>query len=241
MIPGPEVLLVLAAIGLYLQDSLLLLQVNEAMMVRRSRGPWRAAFGSRRWRLSGREPFLPNPFAPHAQSYRLLWRMDGAPGGEPASTVEFDAAIARLTPFVWTSWIALFVLLPLGLFTRGGPVVSIAAIAILYTCNAAALWLVHRQRSALGLDGKPLGLLTFECIACPPYAVNLVRRVCRTRDVSEDFTRAAKRLLSGDALATAKSECLARIDEEIELETEGSEREVRLRESRMRFVEGAQA
>ena len=71
--------------------------------------------------------------------------------------------------------------------------------------------------------------------------MNLVRRLCRTRDVSEDFSHAAKRLLTGDALATAKSECLARIDEEIELETEGSEREVRLRESRMRFVEGAQA
>lgn len=241
MSPGPEVLLVLVAIGLYLQDSLLLLQVNEAMMVRRSRGPWQAAFGSRRWRLSGREPFLPNPFAPHAQAYRLLWRMDGEPAAESTRTVEFDAAIARLTPFVRTSWIALFVLLPLGLFTRGGPVVSIAAIVILYACNAAALWLVHRRRKALGLDGKPLGLLTFECLACPPYAVNLVRRLCRTRDVSEDFSHAAKRLLTGEALAVAKAECLARIDEEIELETEGSEREIRLRASRLRFVEDVPA
>ena len=97
MIPGPEVLLVLAAIGLYLQDSLLLLQVNEAMMVRRSRGPWRAAFGSRRWRLSGREPFLPNPFAPHAQSYRLLWRMDGEPGDgrERTGRGEAEPGMAR--------------------------------------------------------------------------------------------------------------------------------------------------
>lgn len=241
MSPGPEVLLVLVAVGLYLQDSLLLLRVNEAMIVRTSRGPWKTAFGSRRWRLAGREPFLPDPFTPHAQSYRLLWQMDGEPAGEPTSEVEFDAAIARLTPFVRTSWIALFVLLPVGLFTRGGPVVSIAAIALLYTSNAAALWLVHRQRTALGLDGKPLGLLTFECIACPPYAVNLVRRLCRTRDVTEDFVRAANRLLTREALGSVRSECLARIDEEIELEAEGSGREVRLRASRLRFVEDAPA
>lgn len=241
MTPSAEVLLVLLAVGLYLHDSLLLLNVNEAMLIRGPRGPWMAAFGSRRWRLGGREPFLPNPFAPHRQTYRLMWRMDAEPDAAPAAPTAFDASIARLAPFVWSSWTALFVLLPLGLFTRAGPVASIAAAGILYVGNIAALVMVRRSRDALGLTGPQFRLLAFECLACPPYAVNLVRRLSRMRYVSEDFAAAAQRLLTGAALATAKAECLARIDEEIELETEGSEREVRLRETRTRFAEGTPA
>ena len=77
MRPSAETLLMLLIVVLYLQDSLMFLRSDEAVLVRGIGKRWRVGFGTRSWRLSGREPYLCNPFTPHAPVFRLHWEPNG--------------------------------------------------------------------------------------------------------------------------------------------------------------------
>ena len=236
-VPSTEALLQLMVLAFYLQDSLLALAPNEAALVRGGRGRWHAAFGLRGWKLAGREWLLPNPFTPHRPLFRLAWRMDASPPpAHRAAELKVPPGIDRLRPFVFVAALALFVLLPLGLFSRAGPLLAIAAVALLYLNNLVALGLAYRWRDRLGVDRRHLVPMALECLACAPYGLNLVRRLCALANPQEDFTRAARRLLSAEELRAAHRQCLDRIDEQIDLEPEHSPRAAQLRAAKARFA-----
>ena len=233
-----EAWLMLLVVVLYLQDSALALEPNEAVLERAALGRWRARFGAQHWKLMGRELYFPAVFAPHRALFRLRWRMDGQ--ARPVHTgrqVAVPREIGSFAPFVWVAWVALFVLLPLGLFSPLGTPLSLAAVALLYVNNLLALTLTYRWRDRLRVDRRAVLKLAVECLACAPYSVNLVRRLCALMASKEDFTHAAARLLDGPALALVKAQCLARIDEQIEAEPQGSPRMVLLESARLQFQE----
>lgn len=231
-----EALLVLLALALYLFDASLFFARDEAALVCGGGGRWFAGFGLDRWRLSGREPYLPNPFTPHQPLFRLRWRLDGALPEAPARPVVVPAELRRLSPHVIVSGACLFVLLPFALFYPLGIVATCCIVGLLYANNVLALALLYRRRASFGLSPSAFGSLAFECLACPPFSLNLVRRLCARLHVDEDFNTAAARLLEPVALARAHAECLRRVDEQIDEELDGSPRMAALRDARLRFT-----
>lgn len=237
-LPSYEVLLQLLVVGFYLQDSLQALAPNEAVLVRGWRGRWHAVFGLRGWKIAGRELLLPNPFTPHRPLFRLAWRMEGAAEAaprQPAQALTVPPDIDRLRPFVFVAGLALFVLLPLGLFSRAGTLLAIAAVVLLYVNNLLALLLAYRWRDRLGIDKRRLVSMALECLACAPYGLNLVRRLCALTNPQEDFTQAARRLLPSEELQSVHQQCLARIEAQIDAEPEGSRRAAQLHAAKARF------
>ena len=75
-----EALLMLVALGLYIFDSSLFLANNEAALLRVQDGRWVARFGLDRWRLGGKEPYIPNPATPHCPLFKLHWRFEDRTG-----------------------------------------------------------------------------------------------------------------------------------------------------------------
>lgn len=232
-----EALLALMIVAFYLKDSLLLLRADEAVLVRRLGGRWRAGFGARGFKLAGREPYLANPFTPHAAVFRLRWAMGAAatPSAVPNKVLAAPAPLAWLAPFAWIAWLLLFIAIPVTVLARTGVTSTLLAVAWLYVDIAAALALLWRVRARLGLGGRAYALLAFECLVCAPYAANLVRRVAAACRIDEDFTAAALRLLPPPALAEVHRECLARIDEQLEAEPEGGTAAQALARARARF------
>jgi hypothetical protein len=246
---NPEALLALMIVALYLKDSLLLLRADEAVLVHglgwlaSGSGRWRAGFGARGFKLGGREPYLANPFAPHAPVFRLRWAMQAAaaPGATSQKPLAAAPQLAWLAPFAWLSWALLFVAIPTTVLAHWGVTATLAAVALLYVNIAAALVALWFWRQPLGLAPRAFALLAFECLVCAPYAANLVRRVAWAGTSGEDFTAAAARLLPPPALAEVHRECLARIDEQLEAEAEGSPAALALASARARFQSAAYA
>jgi hypothetical protein len=172
---------------------------------------------------------------------RLRWQMmQAAAPAAAAEPLAVNPVLWRLAPLVWGMWLLLFVLIPLTLVGRWGVVATLSAVALLYVHIVLALVLVWRWRARLGLSARAFGLLAFECLACAPYAPNLVRRLGWVRvPHPEDFTAAAARLLDAAALAEVHAECLARIEEQLQAEVEGSTAFVALQRARGRFAAGA--
>jgi len=83
--------------------------------------------------------------------------------------------------------------------------------------------------------------MAFECLACPPFGVNVIRRIAQRLGVDEDYVLAAERLQAADWTST-KATCIERSRLALEEEPLDSERALRLREAmRVRFGEGEPA
>ena len=237
MLLEAEALLMALAIGLYFFDSALLLYFDEGIVLPAGRGRWLVRFGSNNVRLMGKDLFLPNPLTPHRPLYRLSWRVPALPAAADGEWAQRRALFRGLTLPVWGVALALFVLLPLGLFSRLGTPVLLAAVVLLYLSILAALSWLAFHRARLPLPAKTLVLLAFECLVCPPFALNLVRTVSLAMPVAEDLAVAARRLQAPADWNATRLELIQRLEEEIDGEEEDSERAALLARSRRRLME----
>jgi hypothetical protein len=235
-----ELWLMLLAIGIYLLDSVALLDRNEAMLYRGLKGKWRVAFGLNSWKIRGKEPFIPNPFTPYAAAFRLRWNMEEA-GNTPgkANPLDDPAAFRGMGPFASGAAFGLMVLLPIGLFTGIVAHLAVFAIALVY-CNVLALLLLMvKRRRELGLSQRQCAIIAFECLVCVPLGVNLVRNLARRRAVEEDLISAAARLLDLDQRAACQRACSLRILDEMDAQPEGSQRMSALQANLQRLRPGS--
>jgi hypothetical protein len=258
-----ELTLALLIAALYLKDCLLLLQPHEAVLVRGR--AWRAGFGLRQWTLAGREPYWANPLLPHQAVFRLQWNMlspalahstgvvgvtanaaalgpaaKASPALATTANAEVDepqrlTVLRRLGPLVWLSWLLLFAGIPLTVLGRWGVWATVTALVLLYLNIVASLLWVWIKRVSLGLNPRAFALLAFECLACAPYAANLVRRLSwrETADGEPrpDFTQAAARVLPPPAWEQARAACRVRVQDQIDAEAEGTARARALEQS----------
>ncbi|MEO8005034.1 MAG: hypothetical protein ABI771_09030 [Betaproteobacteria bacterium] len=232
-----EVLLMLLVAGLYLYDSALLLFANEGILVPAAKG-WKIRFGLRAPRIAGKELFVPAPWLLHRPMYRLSWRFEG--GALQHDMQDRDTkrhAPPILVLLVWSIAMVLFVLLPIGFFTSLGARVLIAGAGLLYLSIVFALLYLWAYREAMGLTGKQIGKLAFEYLTCPPFSLNLIRAVSLAQPAREDLVSASRRLQTPEAWDATREQLLFRLDEEIEMEDEGSKRMDGLRHQRAMLAE----
>lgn len=234
--PQDAVLLMAVVIGLYIYDSALLLRRDEGVLVPARRGRWSVELGSQSYQLLGKYVFIPNPFLPHRPLYRAAWRLDGDHGVQE----DWDArrnVLRPIAPLVGAMAVAFFVLLPLGFFTKAGNWALVAALALLYLSIVTTLVWVWRHRSTFMLSGKQYAALAFESLVCSPFALNMVRRLSAHMPALEDLVNASCRLQMAGEWPATRARLVARLDEAIELEEEGSERMAGLLEHRRRMTE----
>jgi hypothetical protein len=238
-----EALLMAGVLGLYLFDSALLLCANEAILCQSGNGRWSLAFGSHGFTLRGREPFLPNPFTPSRALFRLSWSFEG-PSGAGATRSEHGDwsgqrdAFKTFTPALPCLAGALFLGLPVALFFNLGEAALLSALGLIY---ASALWIVMLlwcKRGAFGLRGKALALLILDALACPPFALNVVRKLSLRVLTGEDLADAARRLLEPADWDAAEASLLLRLDDAIANEDEAAPRMVALLARRAALVSG---
>jgi hypothetical protein len=189
--PPFEVLLPLGAIGLYLFDSTLLLYSNELLFARRS-GKW--TFGtSSSLLLAGRRVCFLNPFTPALPQFRVRWSETDT-RQEQESREELDAFLAALGPLrylVIALWVLLLVL-PVELLVLGTGIGLLALMAAFYIVILAALAYIYARRRELHVSGRSFLALSFDSLACAPFAINLVRKLALRRSLAGnpiDFAR----------------------------------------------------
>jgi len=250
-----EIGLMALVAGLYFYDAALLLHCNEGVLRPKGRDAWAVGFGSARFQLRGKELYLPHPLLMHKPLFRLAWTMEGldqeenqgkgkAEGKAVDKAVDKgagqqEAAARRWTdargsyrgaaPMLWGIALALFVLLPFGLFSRLGEPMLLLALALTYLNLITLLAWLWFSRKRLGLAPRRVASMAFEALTCPPFALNLVRHLSLARAVDEDLARAARRLQRPADWEFTRHALLARLQEEIESEVEASPRQQRLK------------
>jgi hypothetical protein len=217
--------LVALAILLYLYDSAVLLYSNEAVLTRDSSNRWTAKTGWEGLGIGGRLVYVLNPFAPHRPSFRLSWNYHSSvteatsaqPWPQYASQLRPLAAIGPLVG------LGLFVVLPAGLFTVAGSYAVISALVTIYGSTIVGLLLLYRSRAAIPLSAARFATIAFECLLCPPLAVNVLRRTTLAFRIEESLPTAAARLLVPEEWARLREHCIRRLDDAIQFLPDGSE------------------
>jgi hypothetical protein len=233
-----EIALMLAVAGLYLYDSAFLLYGNEGVVSATGRNGWAVRFGSA-IQLCGRNLFIPSPLLAHRPIFRLMWKEEVSAAAVDRDWTERRALFEPLAPLVWGMLASLFVLLPLGLFTRLGDAMVLAAVALLYLNILALLGWLAFKRAAFGVTGRRLAALAFEALVCSPFALNLVRKISAEMSVHEDLIHAARRLQKAEDWDASRKQIIARIDEELDFD-EGAEstRAIALKTLKEQLVRG---
>lgn len=232
-----ELELISLAVLLLLYDSTVLLYADEVIFICGRRQRWRASAGWRGFVVGGRHVCLLNPFTAHQPSVRLRWGVVSS-CDDSASEMHWSSDAAKLTtaaPLTVIAGLALFGLLPLGLFTPLGVYAVLPAVALVYLPIVAALIVVHRVGSLPVFRGWKFAGLILECLACPPFGVNLIRRASLTGSVKEPLVGAAQRLLHPEQLRDLGTHCIAVLDEELAWLEDSSPRRQAVLEQRAHF------
>jgi hypothetical protein len=217
------------ALALYLYDSSVLLFSNEALLTAKGTGRWGVELGFSGFLLGGRGLCILNPFAPHQAAFRLSWnfaRLDL--GTEDIRWSQRTDSLRRLRVTTWLSAAALFAVLPLGLFSPLGAFAVIPALVLLYGSAIVGLLQFRVVRHELGYEGARYAGFIFECLACPPFAANMIRRITLQQRIPEPLPRAGARLLPAGEWTRLRSYCETRLDGELQRLDENSAERVQL-------------
>lgn len=231
MVYQAEWMLMALVIGLYLYDSVLLLYSNEGVLMPKGRDGWAVKLGST-LRFAGRELFVPSPLTLHRPLFRLAWSFEQSRAAADTTWISRREAFRPLAPLMWAMGLAVFVLLPLGLFSRFGDRLVLAAIAMLYLNIIVALGWLFMRRAALGIAPKRLAALAIEALVCSPFALNLARKVSLEMRIGEDLIEAARRLQKPEDWRASRQLFAARLEEELLEAGEGSPKAAALMEYR---------
>ena len=185
----PYLLLLVAILLIYLLDCIVVLYANEAI-VRPHASGWQVEFGSRQPWVAGKRIHLLNPFTPLAATYRAHWqvseRLARADQEALARCARHVALLARLDSPIRTCAWAVLIVLPIAMLMWG---------ALGFLLGAAACWLsvivlllrFFSMRRELQLGWGESALIAFECLACPPCAVNLLRKLSLSQRMGIDL------------------------------------------------------
>lgn len=211
LLPSTELMLMAFAVALYLYDSLVPLFVNEGILSPVGRDRWQVEFASDRFQWRGKELFLPNPLAPHRPIYRLCWATHSWDVAE-RSEVTPCRSYGLLVPLTWVMAFAVFVLLPLGLFSRFGDVMIVATLICFYVAALSALGYLWCYRERFQCSKRSVAHLAFESLTCPPFALNLIRHLSLAQSPPADLAHMASQLQSSDDWAETRERLACRIE-----------------------------
>lgn len=223
-----ELQLLTLAFGLYVFDSMLLLFPNEGVLTSVGKARWRVTFGSDKTKVRGKEILFPNLLLPHRPIFKLSWDCEGPT--EQVPTIAFDWGAQKdlfkdLMMPVYGIAIAQFIVFPYVILFFLTDISIITSLAYLYGSILIALVLVYRKREIFHLSKRKFLSLGFECLVCPPVAVNLIRKLSLGfPGLKQDLLLVSRNLLEADDWNTTKDKFISRLAEEIDFEDENTPR-----------------
>jgi hypothetical protein len=177
-----EVWLPLGALALYLFDSTQWLYANELIFLHGG-GKWRCA-RIPAFLVSGRRVFLPSPLTPGTPQFRVRWSQSDQ-RGQREDTAALACFFQALRPvqYLVNTLLVILLVLPVELLLFGTGVELLALMAAFYLVIIGTLVVVYVRRRELGLTGRAFAALSFDALACSPFAINLVRKIALRRSL----------------------------------------------------------
>lgn len=216
-----EALLILGVIGFYLYDSAILLFSNELIIVQ-SFGKWSVTFPSDHWRVMRKLLFFPNPLTAYNLLFRTTWSTIDTFTGSSSDISKFMASMSFLRILVMVLMVLLFVALPIVMFKIGTGIIFLIVLFLIYFTILNMLVYTYFRKSSLGLDNKTFASLAFDSLACPPFAINLLRKISLRHALCDNSVEFAAKTLKPKDFNKFIEELINKMSDELEHEEDES-------------------
>jgi hypothetical protein len=225
------------AIAFYLYDSLLWLFGDELVLIK-GRVRWAHSAGSdgllfrRRW-------YLPNPFTPQRLLWKVCWSESSRAGvaTDLAGAAQLGQPLRPLCVLVLMELVLVVVALPLAVVTGATPLLLLVVFGTIYLVAAIAVVWLWRKRALLGLSARHCRSLSFDALACPPFAINLVRKISLLTEIHGELLGRARPVFAPAALERLRATLLRRVAEQLAVESAGSTRHTALENYQRELME----
>jgi hypothetical protein len=226
-----EIQLLLLAIGLYIYDSILLLYPNEAILSAAYNNKWQIKFGYKNTNINGKELFVQNLLLPQRPIFKLFWNYEGK---SEEQKIQIDWKIHQeqfkiLSFPILMIAIAQLIIFPYVIFFYLTDISIIISLIFLYASIIISLLLVYKKINILKISKRKFYLICFECLICPPIAINLARKISLAIPESkEDLLNLSKRILEEHEWNITKKHFITKIEDELQISDENTERYIKM-------------
>lgn len=194
-----EVQLIGVAALFYLYDATVMLHADEGLAVAVGKRSWRIVYRPNTLVLRGRLAYVPAPVLPHRPVFRLCWSATTLSFRDDTDWNALRSKYRPLVPFVYVAAVALFVVLPAVLFAYRSDLRLLAVAAAIYLNALVAGVIVIRNTRRFGLTRRKAWTTAVECLMCPPFTINLVRRLSLNERIDASLAAVGRGLLVPDA------------------------------------------
>jgi hypothetical protein len=218
--PSFEVLLLLGVVGFYLYDSSMLLYSNEMVYLEKNY-KWSFASPGNNWGILGKILYIPNPVRPDIVMLRVYWTESQHTfiGNMEENRRALETLINEVRPIQYMV-LVLFVLLSLGLsialFKYGGGAFLLIIFGMVYVTIALILAYTFWKKDVLQLTMRKWLFLVFESLLCPPFALNILRKITLNHTISCEPILLAENVFEKDVFNRLVDFVTLRIDQQLE-------------------------
>jgi hypothetical protein len=225
------------AVAFYLYDSLLWLFGDELVLIKGG-AHWEHSAGSD-WLLFRRRWYLPNPFMPQRLLWKACWSESSRGGAvtDLATVAQLGQRLQPLRVLVCTELLLVVVALPLTVAAGATPLVLLMVFGAIYLVSAIAVGWLWRKRALLGLSARHCRSLSFDALACPPFAINLVRKISLLTEIHGELLGRARPVFEPRALERLRVTLLRRVAEQLAVESRDSARHTALENYQRELME----
>ena len=191
-----EVWLVLGVVGFYLYDLIMLLSINELLLTKSDKG-WSYKFPEFSYQLLRKYLLLPNPLTPDVAIFRVSWPKEPSSSANDNRLVDFISILEPIQASINTLLLLLLLFIPMVSLVYGSGTKLLIIFGMIYIFILTALVYIFNNRDKLYLSNGKFLSLAFESIACPPFALNMVRKISLNYPNLGDPAHFAKHMFDG--------------------------------------------
>lgn len=208
-----ETLLAIAIVGFYFYDSVALIKYDQYILTHSIKGGY-VSFPSRRFQLSGKFLYLYNLLTPFDLGIYFNWPSTEQRLNKKELKVYKDF-IHRLLPLRVLATILLVMMVASVfslLFLNGTNLFIFLFISVYSICLAIAIFILV-NKNVLNLSNKECVSLVVDAIACPPFAINVARKIFMRQEITKTPLKFVNQILKKEKFEDFREKLLMKIDE----------------------------
>lgn len=186
-----EIWVFLVAIGFYLYDSAILLNANE-LIISKFFSKYSINFPSDRLRFNKRIIYLPNPLTPFNHIRKISW-------SRSQSEEKIDNPVLPNNTYLRLSTFTIFYLMvlvfPVCIWETGLGNSSLLVLILIYLGIINILGYVYYKKNSFQITKREFLSIAFESLSCPPFALNILRKISLKNTASFEIINFAKQHL----------------------------------------------
>ncbi|KKW75972.1 hypothetical protein AAV96_15335 [Acinetobacter sp. AG1] len=197
-----DILIVIGIVGFYIYDSAQLYFYNEFNITKGIRPIFNFQHISKTLNCFNKYLVIPNLFLSHQLIFKCAWKIKNISSPTHLDSEDNIKIISKtLRPLQFLNillfWLTIGIL-PILIIFKFGYIALTITVSLIYLLNVFSIIFVITKRKVLQLSWSKVMQLLLDILLCPPFALNLLRKISLNYNIETEGTVLAAQILNTD-------------------------------------------